>query len=171
MVASRDERGTLPNLKYRNDLRKFLRYIRPKGEDEFPSCRTPGQLYRKYRQKLEGTGNQTRRNLHHGFSLRGDICAVLEKHDRCYCSHNNMVPLIFNPFPPMQPRTLSLAVLTPLVLPAASDLVDAQIMGPDCNLTMDWSFNSLGQSPCIVAVYMIATCNDSVFIPPTAAAR
>lgn len=64
----------------------------------------------------------------------------------------------------MQLRMPSLAVLTSLVLLAASELVVAQIMGPDCNVTMDWSFNSLGQSPCIVAAYMLATCNDSVFI-------
>ncbi|KAH9026645.1 hypothetical protein EDB84DRAFT_336141 [Lactarius hengduanensis] len=63
----------------------------------------------------------------------------------------------------MQLRMPSLAVLT-LVLLAASELVVAQIMGPDCNVTMDWSFNSLGQSPCIVAAYMLATCNSSVFI-------
>ncbi|KAH9169208.1 hypothetical protein EDB89DRAFT_2231404 [Lactarius sanguifluus] len=64
----------------------------------------------------------------------------------------------------MQLRMPSLAVLTPLVLLAASNFVVAQIMGPDCNVTMDWSFNSLGQSPCIVAAYMLATCNSSVFI-------
>ncbi|KAI9443923.1 hypothetical protein H4582DRAFT_2071476 [Lactarius indigo] len=79
----------------------------------------------------------------------------------------------------------TLAVLISLVVLAASGLVVAQIMGPDCNSTSNWvqpllfvslcdsydgltadtqSFNSLGQSPCIVAAYMLATCNDSVFV-------
>ncbi|KAH9005421.1 hypothetical protein EDB86DRAFT_2825079 [Lactarius hatsudake] len=39
----------------------------------------------------------------------------------------------------MRLRMSSLAVLTSLVLLAATELVVAQIMGPDCNVTMDWS--------------------------------
>ncbi|KAI9443920.1 hypothetical protein H4582DRAFT_2189531 [Lactarius indigo] len=63
----------------------------------------------------------------------------------------------------MQPRMPSLAVLTSLIVLAASDVVIAQIMGPNCILSWDWMSNSLGQSPCIVAAYMLATCNGSVF--------
>ncbi|KAH9014364.1 hypothetical protein EDB83DRAFT_274759 [Lactarius deliciosus] len=59
----------------------------------------------------------------------------------------------------MQPRT---PILTSLILLAARGLV-AQIMGPDCNLSWEWTFNTLGQSPCTVAAYMLGTCNDSVF--------
>ncbi|KAH8979745.1 hypothetical protein EDB92DRAFT_1820817 [Lactarius akahatsu] len=45
----------------------------------------------------------------------------------------------------MQPRTPSLAILTSLILLAARCLVVAQIMGPDCNLSWEWTFNTLGQ--------------------------
>ncbi|KAH9054537.1 hypothetical protein EDB87DRAFT_1646663 [Lactarius vividus] len=75
-----------------------------------------------------------------------------------------MAPSTLSPLLLMQPRMLSLAVLTALVLLAASDLAVAQIMGPNCTLSLAQSFNSLGQSPCIVAAYMLGTCNNSVFI-------
>ncbi|KAI9443922.1 hypothetical protein H4582DRAFT_1045539 [Lactarius indigo] len=69
------------------------------------------------------------------------------------------------PFPllPRKPRMPSLAVLISLVLFATSGFVVAQITGPDCNLSWEWTFNTLGQGPCIVAAYMMGTCNDSVF--------
>lgn len=57
----------------------------------------------------------------------------------------------------------SLAALTSLVLLAASDLVAAQINAPDCSLTWDWSFNTLGQNACTVAAYLMSTCNNGAF--------
>ncbi|KAI0245139.1 hypothetical protein BJV78DRAFT_147273 [Lactifluus subvellereus] len=52
-----------------------------------------------------------------------------------------------------------LAILAPLLL--LSGIVVAQISAPDCSQTsqLQWIFNSLGQNPCIVAAYLLATCN------------
>ncbi|KAH9052234.1 hypothetical protein EDB87DRAFT_566831 [Lactarius vividus] len=63
----------------------------------------------------------------------------------------------------MQPRIPSIAVLTSLVLFAASDFAAAQINAPDCSSSWDWTSNTLGQSVCMVTAYMLATCNSSVF--------
>jgi len=65
--------------------------------------------------------------------------------------------------PLLWPRMPSFAVLTSLLLLAASDLVVAQINAPDCSLTWNWSFNSLGQDPCTVAAYLMSTCNNGAF--------
>ncbi|KAH9005417.1 hypothetical protein EDB86DRAFT_1441507 [Lactarius hatsudake] len=69
----------------------------------------------------------------------------------------------FPPLPPMQPRIPSLAVLTSLVLLAASDLVVAQISAPNCSVSWKWSFNTLGQNMCMIAAYLMSTCNGGVF--------
>ncbi|KAI9443921.1 hypothetical protein H4582DRAFT_2095306 [Lactarius indigo] len=63
----------------------------------------------------------------------------------------------------MQPRVPGLAVLTSLVLLAASDLVGAQIRAPDCNASWKWSFNSLGQNACTIAAFLMSTCNGGAF--------
>ncbi|KAH9021563.1 hypothetical protein EDB85DRAFT_414479 [Lactarius pseudohatsudake] len=63
----------------------------------------------------------------------------------------------------MQPRIPSLAVLTSLVLLAASDPVVAQISAPNCSVSWKWSFNTLGQNMCMIAAYLMSTCNGGVF--------
>ncbi|KAH9014362.1 hypothetical protein EDB83DRAFT_2321509 [Lactarius deliciosus] len=76
----------------------------------------------------------------------------------------------------MQPRISSLAVLTSLILLAASDLVVAQISAPNCTLSFasvcgfydgltadTQSFNTLGQNMCTIAAYLMSTCNGGVF--------
>ncbi|KAH9980995.1 hypothetical protein BGW80DRAFT_1162355 [Lactifluus volemus] len=44
----------------------------------------------------------------------------------------------------------------------------AQITAPNCTVTVfPWMSNSLGQSPCLVAAYLAAVCNNGAFdIPP-----
>ncbi|KAI0275887.1 hypothetical protein BGY98DRAFT_1108254 [Russula aff. rugulosa BPL654] len=48
----------------------------------------------------------------------------------------------------------------------------AQVSAPNCTdstgfSSYAWSFNSLGQSPCLVVAYLAAVCNNGVFsIPP-----
>ncbi|KAN0140944.1 hypothetical protein V8E53_001388 [Lactarius tabidus] len=43
----------------------------------------------------------------------------------------------------------------------------AQISAPNCtDSSMNWSFNSLQQSPCLVGAYLQAVCNDSTFSVP-----
>lgn len=39
----------------------------------------------------------------------------------------------------------------------------AVISAPDCRSTWEWSFNSLGQSACMVAAFMMSTCNAGSF--------
>ncbi|KAH9005420.1 hypothetical protein EDB86DRAFT_3071119 [Lactarius hatsudake] len=64
----------------------------------------------------------------------------------------------------------SLAVLSSLVLLAASDFAAAQINAPECSSYLNWTSNFLGQTACTVTAYMLATCNGSVFtIKPGAA--
>ncbi|KAH9169671.1 hypothetical protein EDB89DRAFT_1908438 [Lactarius sanguifluus] len=63
----------------------------------------------------------------------------------------------------MQPRVPSLVVLTSLVFLAASDLVLAQIRAPDCSASWKWSFNSLGQNTCMIAAFLMSTCNGGAF--------
>ncbi|KAI0255574.1 hypothetical protein BJV78DRAFT_1151536 [Lactifluus subvellereus] len=53
-----------------------------------------------------------------------------------------------------------LAILAPLFL---SSIVVAHIYAPDCSLTLQWTFNSLGQDPCQVAAYLLATCSGGSF--------
>jgi len=44
-------------------------------------------------------------------------------------------------------------------------LAHAQVSAPNCsNSTYGWSFNSLGQSPCLVAAYLAGVCNDGSFV-------
>ncbi|KAI0246210.1 hypothetical protein BJV78DRAFT_1256871, partial [Lactifluus subvellereus] len=50
-----------------------------------------------------------------------------------------------------------LAILVSLLL--LSGIAVAQIYAPDCSLTWQWTFNSLGQNACTVAAYLMATCN------------
>jgi len=63
-----------------------------------------------------------------------------------------------------------LAAFTSLFLFVASDLVAAQITSPYCTDTISswkWSFNSLGQNPCTVLAFLMATCYGGSFeIPP-----
>ncbi|KAF8466493.1 hypothetical protein DFH94DRAFT_344985 [Russula ochroleuca] len=44
----------------------------------------------------------------------------------------------------------------------------AQVSAANCTLeTWDWTFNSLGQTPCTVAAYMMATCHGGHYrLPP-----
>ncbi|KAJ7724450.1 hypothetical protein DFH07DRAFT_263738 [Mycena maculata] len=35
-----------------------------------------------------------------------------------------------------------------------------------CSSSFDWSFNSLGQSPCLVAAYLGSVCDDGLFVVP-----
>ncbi|KAI0270215.1 hypothetical protein BGY98DRAFT_1190076 [Russula aff. rugulosa BPL654] len=41
--------------------------------------------------------------------------------------------------------------------------VIATISAPDCSLTWEWSFNSLGQNACMVAALMMSTCDAGSF--------
>lgn len=41
-----------------------------------------------------------------------------------------------------------------------------QLVYPGCPTSWNWSFNSLGQSPCAVAAYLQGVCNDGVFTIP-----
>ncbi|KAH9988144.1 hypothetical protein BJV77DRAFT_964533 [Russula vinacea] len=42
----------------------------------------------------------------------------------------------------------------------------AQVSAANCTLARwDWTFNSLGQTPCTVAAYMMATCNGGLHVP------
>jgi len=45
-----------------------------------------------------------------------------------------------------------------------SSFAAAQVYATSCTLsTWDWTFNSLSQSPCTVAAYLMATCDNGVF--------
>ncbi|KAI9459698.1 hypothetical protein BJY52DRAFT_356725 [Lactarius psammicola] len=65
----------------------------------------------------------------------------------------------------MQSRvSSSLAVLTSLFLFFASDLVVAQVSAPSCTSSIwEWSYNSIGQDPCTIVAYLMATCYDGKF--------
>ncbi|KAI9459697.1 hypothetical protein BJY52DRAFT_356708 [Lactarius psammicola] len=65
----------------------------------------------------------------------------------------------------MQSRASSiLAVLTYLFLLSASDLVVAQISVPSCIPSIwEWSYNSIGQDPCTILAYLMATCYNGEF--------
>ncbi|KAI9436124.1 hypothetical protein F5148DRAFT_25864 [Russula earlei] len=67
--------------------------------------------------------------------------------------------LLFSSPPP--PMLLSPAFF--LLLPL---LAGAQIQYPVCPMSWDWSFNSLGQSPCAVAAYLQGACDNGVFSIP-----
>ncbi|KAI0250333.1 hypothetical protein BJV78DRAFT_590711 [Lactifluus subvellereus] len=55
-----------------------------------------------------------------------------------------------------------LAILAPLLL--LSGIAVAQIDAPaDCSPPWQWTSNSLRQSPCTVAAYLMATCNQGAF--------
>lgn len=54
----------------------------------------------------------------------------------------------------------------------ASRVMDAhaqQLVYPTCSASWSWSFNSLGQSPCLVAAYLQGVCNNEVFTIPALA--
>ncbi|KAF8495485.1 hypothetical protein F5888DRAFT_1711245 [Russula emetica] len=59
--------------------------------------------------------------------------------------------------------------MSPLAAPLATFLfflsfAAAQIYAPSCSPTLEWTFNSLGQNPCMVAAYLMETCsNDGSF--------
>ncbi|KAI0245120.1 hypothetical protein BJV78DRAFT_1268149, partial [Lactifluus subvellereus] len=59
-----------------------------------------------------------------------------------------------------------LAIIGSLFL--LSGIAVAQIHAPDCSPTWQWTSNSLGQNACIVAAYLMATCNggSSSIAPP-----
>jgi len=59
-----------------------------------------------------------------------------------------------------------LIVLSILALAGASA---AQSTNATCSPSFDWSFNSLGQSPCLVAAYLGGVCDDGVFTVPALA--
>ncbi|KAI0250834.1 hypothetical protein BJV78DRAFT_1215547, partial [Lactifluus subvellereus] len=55
-----------------------------------------------------------------------------------------------------------LAILAPLLF--LSGIVVAQISAPDCTASgWQWTFNSLGQNPCLVAAYLLATCSGGTW--------
>ncbi|KAH8979746.1 hypothetical protein EDB92DRAFT_1902897 [Lactarius akahatsu] len=116
-------------------------------------------------------------------SLRSDICAVLDVLPSVLVAHSLSTLSVtssqqhdavglqpFPPLPPMQPRMPSLSVFISLVLLAAGDLVVAQIIATNCSVSWEWIFNSLNQSACMVAAYMMGTCNGGQFtigaLPP-----
>ncbi|KAI0259721.1 hypothetical protein BC834DRAFT_603953 [Gloeopeniophorella convolvens] len=41
------------------------------------------------------------------------------------------------------------------------------ISAPECSLPgWEWTYNSMGQSPCVVSAYLQATCNGDFIMPP-----
>ncbi|KAI0297400.1 hypothetical protein BC826DRAFT_165519 [Russula brevipes] len=56
---------------------------------------------------------------------------------------------------------LSTAALASLLLFSGSAI--AQIKAPDCTLSWNWTFNTLGQSACTVAAYLLSTCHGGSF--------
>ncbi|KAN0139526.1 hypothetical protein V8E53_002642 [Lactarius tabidus] len=58
------------------------------------------------------------------------------------------------------------AFVSCLLLTGILGTAHAQISAPDCTFSMNWSFNSLQQSPCLVGAYLQAVCNDSTFSVP-----
>ncbi|KAI0250831.1 hypothetical protein BJV78DRAFT_1282904 [Lactifluus subvellereus] len=60
-----------------------------------------------------------------------------------------------------------LAILAAFKLLLLSGIVVARIDAPACIQTWQWTFNSLGQNPCLVSAYLLATCSGgSSVIPP-----
>jgi len=48
-----------------------------------------------------------------------------------------------------------------------SSFVAAQINASPCNGAIHWTFNSLNQGPCVIAAYLLSTCNGSTYtLPP-----
>ncbi|KAI0293298.1 hypothetical protein B0F90DRAFT_1407680 [Multifurca ochricompacta] len=62
----------------------------------------------------------------------------------------------------MRPRKLRLSAFTPFLLLANSAIT--QISTPNCSSSWEWTFNSLGQNPCTVGAYIMATCSGGSFI-------
>ncbi|KAH9973121.1 hypothetical protein BGW80DRAFT_1252422 [Lactifluus volemus] len=56
------------------------------------------------------------------------------------------------------------AVLTALSLFSGRAL--AQVYAPNCQVSWRWTFNSLGQDPCLVSAYLESTCNGGAFSVP-----
>ncbi|KAH9992132.1 hypothetical protein BJV77DRAFT_453790 [Russula vinacea] len=52
---------------------------------------------------------------------------------------------------------------TPLILILLFGFAAAGIYAPDCSLSWEWTFNSLGQNACTVAAFMMSTCNGGSF--------
>ncbi|KAI0318817.1 hypothetical protein OF83DRAFT_893521 [Amylostereum chailletii] len=57
------------------------------------------------------------------------------------------------------------AIALPFLAFAAS--VVAQLGAPSCQSSFEWAFNSLGQSPCLVAAYAESVCNSGQFTIPS----
>ncbi|KAI0064543.1 hypothetical protein BV25DRAFT_249943 [Artomyces pyxidatus] len=56
------------------------------------------------------------------------------------------------------------AIASPLLLLASS--VAGQVSAPTCQAAWEWTTNSIGQSPCLVAAYLESVCNDGQFVIP-----
>ncbi|KAJ7510060.1 hypothetical protein B0H11DRAFT_1173923 [Mycena galericulata] len=56
-----------------------------------------------------------------------------------------------------------LVVLSALVF---AGLATSQNTNATCSSSFDWSLNSLGQSPCLVAAYLGSVCDDGLFMVP-----
>ncbi|KAI0249314.1 hypothetical protein BJV78DRAFT_1228690 [Lactifluus subvellereus] len=52
-----------------------------------------------------------------------------------------------------------LAILAPLLLLSGIAVAQINVPGVICSQTWQWTSNSFGQNPCIVAAYLMATCN------------
>ncbi|KAH9980998.1 hypothetical protein BGW80DRAFT_303504 [Lactifluus volemus] len=52
-----------------------------------------------------------------------------------------------------------------ILLFVGSIYVCAQVSAPNCtNASLDWSFNSLDQNPCLVAAYLLAVCSSGRYV-------
>ncbi|KAI9436123.1 hypothetical protein F5148DRAFT_25456 [Russula earlei] len=94
------------------------------------------------------------KNRVRGFSLIRRFCLLPTP--CCFPS----APAQFLP-PPILSQMSSLAALLSIVLFPGFAL--AQIYAPDCSLTWQWTFNTLGQNACTVAAYLMSTCNGGSF--------
>ncbi|KAH9991392.1 hypothetical protein BJV77DRAFT_539661 [Russula vinacea] len=63
---------------------------------------------------------------------------------------------------------LRVAAIASLYFYSSRAFAVAQVSGPICtSATWQWTFNSLGQSPCTVTAYMMATCNGGKYRFPS----
>ncbi|KAJ7120500.1 hypothetical protein C8R43DRAFT_83106 [Mycena crocata] len=62
-----------------------------------------------------------------------------------------------------------LTVLSTLALATVTKGQSTPSTNATCSSSFAWSFNSLGQSPCLVAAYLGSVCNDGLFIVPALA--
>ncbi|TFY68981.1 hypothetical protein EVG20_g3336 [Dentipellis fragilis] len=70
----------------------------------------------------------------------------------------------------MSTFTRAASLLTAVVVPLfLAQRVVGQLSAPDCQPGFQWSYNSLNQTPCLIAAYVEAACDGGQFsIPPLA---